>query len=123
VTAVDARSAPVVAVCQGHRCRALLARQDPDGMCSLRAAARDSDRGVLLSTGCAGSCTHAPVVALGTGREADGTLAVLTRAVLGPVAPVHVAALGRYLQSAAPAGVPADLGGVMLLSRAERDGT
>jgi len=29
----------VVAVCQGHRCRALLTSQEPDGRTALRAAA------------------------------------------------------------------------------------
>lgn len=117
MTPVFAGTTPVVAVCQGHRCRALLAQQDPDGMSALRDAARDSAHGVLVSMPCPGPCSHAPVVTLGTGREAGGTLAVLTRAVLGPVRSVHVAALGRYLQSPAPAGVPAGLRNVVLLPR------
>lgn len=116
MTLLDTGTAPVVAVCQGHRCRALLAQQDPDGMTVLRDAARESHCGVLLSTACSGPCAHGPVVTIGTGRETGGTLALQTRAVLGPVEPVHVAALGRYLRTPVPAEVPEELVGVLLLT-------
>lgn len=109
-------TAPVVAVCQGHRCRALLTQQDPSGMTALRDAARESQHGVTLSTACSGPCAHGPVVTIGTGRETGGTLALQTRAVLSPVEPVHVAALGRYLRTPVPADVPEELVDVLLLT-------
>lgn len=90
----------VVAVCQGHRCRALLAAQEPDGMTALRHAVRSSHRGALLSTGCAGPCSHGPVVVLGSGVVQDGALHTAQQAVLGPVGPAQVAALGAHLRSA-----------------------
>ena len=93
----------VVAACQGHRCRALLAAQDPDGMTALRDAARDSRHGVLVSTGCAGPCAHAPVVMLGTGVVEDGTLRTAHTALLGPVGPPQVAALASHLRGDGPA--------------------
>lgn len=96
----------VVAACQGHRCRALLAAQDPDGMTALRDAARDSRHGVLVSTGCAGPCAHGPVVVIGTGVVHDGTLRAAHTALLGPVGPAQVAALGGHLRGDGPALAP-----------------
>lgn len=93
-----AATGAVVAVCQGHRCRALLAAREPEGMSALRRAARCSHRGVLLTTDCTGLCALGPVIAVGTGRHADGTVTVTTRAVLGPVTHEHLPALDRYLQ-------------------------
>jgi len=107
----------VVAVCQGHRCRALLAGQQLDGMDALREAARRSDHGVLLSTACAGSCSHAPVVVLGTGQHHSATLQVTPSAVLVPVGPAQLPALAEYLQdSAAP--LPPTLTEVRFVMRA-----
>jgi len=91
----------VVAACQGHRCRALLAAQDPDGMTALRNAVRSSPHGVLVSTGCAGPCAHGPVVVLGTGVVEGGTLRTAPTAVLGPVGPAQMAALAAHLRSVA----------------------
>lgn len=105
--------AVVVAVCQGHRCRALLAGHEPDAMSTLRAAAARSDHGVLLSTGCAGACSHGPVVTLGEGRSDDETLHVTTSAVLGPVGPTQVQALAQHLQTPGPR-LPATLAEVRL---------
>jgi len=88
----------VVAACQGHRCRALLEAQDPDGMTALRDAARNGHHGVLVSTGCAGPCAHGPVVVLGTGVVEDGALRMAHMALLGPVGPAQVTALGGHLR-------------------------
>ena len=104
----------VVAVCQGHRCRALLTSQEPDGRTALRAAAAASDRGVLLSTACAGACAHGPVVAWGTGRSDDGALHVTTSALLGPLGPAHIHALAEHLQQPPDPRLPAPLAEVRL---------
>ena len=61
----------VVAVCDGHRCRALRAlREDPAvGMAVsgslIREAVRTTRRSMMLSTSCLGPCAQAAVVAVG----------------------------------------------------------
>lgn len=89
----------VVAVCQGHRCRALLAAQEPHGMTALREAVRHSHRGALVSTGCAGPCAQGPVVVLGEGLVDAGRLRTTPQAVLGPVRADQVRVLSGHLRS------------------------
>lgn len=99
----------VVAVCQGRRCQALLAGHRQDAMEVLREATRHSRHGILVSTGCAGPCSHAPVVVVGTGLSPSGGLQVRADAVLGPVGPAEVQLLAEYVRAAWVAGLPAPL--------------
>lgn len=99
----------VLAVCQGHRCRALLADQRLDGMDALRQAVRRSRHGILVTTGCAGPCSHAPVVVVGTTDSTSGRLEVRPEAVLGPVGPAEVQLLAGHVRRASPAPLPASL--------------
>jgi len=55
-----------------------------------------------VSTGCAGPCAHGPVVVLGTAVLEDGTLRAAHAALLGPVGPAQVAALGSHLRGDGP---------------------
>lgn len=61
----------VVAVCDGHRCRALRALRDdqpsgsPGSSSLIREAVRTSRHTMMLSTTCLGPCAHAAVVAVG----------------------------------------------------------
>jgi hypothetical protein len=103
-------SEQVVAVCQGHRCRALLSLQQPPGLPALREAVRRSRSSVLVSTGCLGPCAHGPVVAVGSGRHAGGALVLTPQALLGPVDAGSVAALGRHLSATGPDAPPAAAG-------------
>lgn len=127
-TARPPRSAPaeaadghscVVAVCQGHRCRALLAGQEPTGLAVLRHAVAGSRLGVLVTTGCAGRCADAPVVVVGVGRHEAGRLSVATQAALGPVGPAHVQVLAEHLRSG-PGPLPPPLREVRLAAAARR---
>lgn len=118
VEAADGLSC-VVAVCQGHRCRALLAGQEPPGLAALRQAVAGSRLGVLVTTGCAGRCADGPVVVVGVGRHAGGRLQVATQAALGPVGPAHVRLLAEHLRSG-PGPLPPLLGEVRLRAGARR---
>lgn len=93
---------PVVTVCQGHRCRALLSHQDPDAMSAMRELTGGSGRGVLVSTPCAGACAYGPVVGVGAGHQVDGTMRIGLQALLGPVEARHLSDLGSYLDAPAP---------------------
>lgn len=97
---------PIVAVCQGHRCQALLSRQEPDGMAAIEGLARESRLGVVMSTPCAGACSHGPVVALGAAQELFGRKRVMLRDLLGPVESGHVADLGTYLSMVGAGPLP-----------------
>jgi hypothetical protein len=99
-------TSPVVAVCRGHRCAALLDGQRPDPMDVLRAAARDSEHGLLLTTDCAQLCADGPVIAVGTGARAGGALRVATSVVLGPVDPPAVDDLADHLRGPAGTALP-----------------
>jgi (2Fe-2S) ferredoxin len=99
-------TSPVVAVCQGHRCAALLAGQRPDPMDVLRAAARDSQHGLLMTTACAGLCAQGPVVAVGSGGHAGGVLRVATSVVLGPVDLPAVDDLAQHLRGPSGTALP-----------------
>ena len=104
----------VVAVCQGYRCRALLAGRQPAAMDVLRQAAQDSELGLLMTTDCADLCAHGPVVAVGTGRHAGGALRVTTSAVLGPVDPAAVSELADHLQQPSGTALPPRLHGLQV---------
>lgn len=78
---------------------------------AMRQLAGGSRLGVLLSTPCAGACSHGPVVALGAGHDVDGRMQITLRLLVGPVATSHVADLGAYL-SAAPGRIPSGLEGI-----------
>lgn len=104
----------VVAVCQGRRCQALLAGHRQDAMEVLRQATRRSRSGILVSTGCAGPCSHAPVIVVGTGESSCGELEVRADAVLGPVGAADVQVLATHLQEPSTAGLPPSLDHVRL---------
>lgn len=104
----------VVAVCQGHRCRALLAGHQPDGMSVLRTAAGRSDRGALVSAGCPGLCAQGPIATVGAGAVRAGVLHLPERVVLGPVDAGAVAALGEVLRGSGPVVLPALLDELVL---------
>jgi len=86
----------------------------PDAMEVLREATRHSRHGLLVSTDCAGPCSHAPVVVVGTGVSPSGRLEIRTDAVLGPVGPAEVRLLAAYLLEASTARLPASLEQVRL---------
>jgi hypothetical protein len=94
-------ASPVVAVCQGRRCQALLAGHRQDAMEVLRQATRHSRHGILVSTGCAGPCSHAPVVVVATGQGPSGRLHVRAEAVLGWSCS-HKCAAGRRCRKQLP---------------------
>ena len=113
-------SSPVVAVCQGHRCAALLAGQRPDPMDVLRAAARDGEHGLLLTTGCAELCAYGPVIAVGTGGHVGGALRVATSVVLGPVDLPAVEDLAQHLRGPSGTALPRQLRRLRLRPAADR---
>jgi hypothetical protein len=99
----------VVAVCAGHRCRALRALHDPAATGDstgdlLRQAVRRRPRAVLISTGCLGPCAHGCVAAVGTGTAAGGEISWAGRPVgLGMVEmPQRAAALAAWISDSAP---------------------
>jgi hypothetical protein len=98
----------VVAICQGHRCAALLASWQPEAMGRLRRAAQRSRLGVLVTTDCLGRCADGPVATVGTGHQVDGALRMTPSAVLGPVDAGAVQQLAAHLGTpAGPADAPA----------------
>lgn len=99
----------VVAVCQGHRCRALLAAQQPAGLTVLREATGRSARGVLVTTPCPGLCTHGPVATVGPGRIDAGRALLDGAAVVGPLDATSVATLAGVLDGPGPLVLPDEL--------------
>ena len=112
----------VVAVCHGHRCAALLAGQEPDGLGSLRRAAGASARGVLVSTACPGLCAHGPVVTVGDGVVDGGTLHLTSWTAVGPLDAPAVAAVTHLLAGTGPVVVPPSLRGLALSERCSTSG-
>lgn len=108
----------IVAVCAGHRCRALRALHEPsataDGTSELlRQAVRHRPRSVLISTGCLGPCARGCVAAIGTGTAARGEIRWAGRPVgLGMIEiPRRAAALAAWISGSAPdlAALPDEL--------------
>lgn len=81
----------------------------------LRDAVRSSASGVLVSTQCAGPCSHGPVAALGTGVHQDGELRLVTRMLLGPLDAPHVQALAGYLRADSLLATPPALDDIVLV--------
>ena len=113
----------VVAVCQGHRCAALLAGQEPAGLESLREAAAGSAHGVLVSATCPGLCADGPVATVGSGSAGDGTLRLAGWTVLGPLDTPAVAAVAGLLAGRGSVVVPAALQPLALSTTARAPAT
>ena len=97
---------PVVVLCTGHRCAGLHGLAGAGGVEQVRRAVAGSRDGVLVTTGCLGACSRAPVA--GVGRRAPGaTTSTPLTWVAGADAAVLTDALTRWV--ADPGPLPASL--------------
>ena len=88
---------PVVTLCTGHRCAALLGQAAADTLPCLKASVRASQDAVLVTTDCVGACAQAPVLALSERRGGRPGLELLHTRWLGPVGRDQVDAVCAWL--------------------------
>jgi len=95
-------SGPLVALCEGHRCKALHRLADgQDGTSRLRSTIANGRGAVLVSTECLGACAEGAVAMVG--RRDGGTGVTGPTVWLGGMdQPDTLAALLRWIRSGGP---------------------